>query len=372
MELFKNPMNRSDRWFFRLIACLCALATLIAAADAQVSPPVWSNTSKYVPGDMVTDYGNVYRCIKAVTTPYLDPSKTYTNWELNEVRNNTTLTIGTDQTFPTLTAAWTNAINCRVAQGVYLHLAIVTSKGDFSESFTSPFSLDHGAAAGISIIGDQVANINLAFSSSAGFTIDSGCTFGTLENFTLTQTSKDGQRGIALSQNSTIALVSNISFAGSDFPIYADTGSCVTGGSGLQFSGFYGAVITATNGATAAADGLTIEGTTSGQKTGVSGIVAEFGGHVIAHSAVISNLENAVEAIEAGVADISSSNISQCEYGVWAVMRGHVYAASVNLINDQYGDFWADTGATVDATSANYSGNGAHPANAGYIFTQSQ
>ncbi len=78
-------------------------------------------------GDLVTDYGNIYRCEVTVSTPYLDPSKTYKNWELFYVRSSTTLPIGVGQTFPDLATAWTYAHNARVAQGAYLHLSIVTS-----------------------------------------------------------------------------------------------------------------------------------------------------------------------------------------------------------------------------------------------------
>jgi hypothetical protein len=367
----RATMSRFNYSLIRYVGCLCAVSTLMAASQtsaAQSYPPVWSNTSKYAAGDMVTDYGNVYRCIKVVTTPYLDPSKTFANWELNEVRNNTTLTIGTGQTFPTLTAAWTNALNCRVAQGVYLHLSIVTTKGDFTENFTSAFSLDHGSAAGISIIGDQTANINLNFPNTNGFTIDSGCTFGALENYTLTQNPEANEQGVSLSQNSTITLVNNISFVGSTDPIYADTGSNVTGGSGLQFTSFSGAgaIVTATNGATATMNGLNITGQFIGP-----GILAQLGGHIIAQGAEVSEFAYGAEATEGGVIDLTNANISHCDYGVFAVMKGHVCAVSANFTNDQYGDIWADTGATVDASYAGYSGNsGAHTANGGYIFTQ--
>lgn len=371
MQCFKPAMNKSDYSLIRSVYYLGALFISMVAPQtcpAQSYPPVWNNTSKYAAGDMVTDYGNVYRCIRAVTTPYLDPSKTYTNWELNEVRNNTTLTIGTGQTFPTLTAAWTNALNCRVAQGVYLHLSIVTSKGDFTENFTSPFSLDHGSAAGISIIGDQMANINLNFQNANGFTIDSGCTFGALENFTLNQNEEDHDRGVSLSQNSTITLVDNISFVGSVDPIYADTGSNVTGGSGLQFASFSGAgaIVTATNGATATMIGLNITGQFVGP-----GVLAEFGGHIIAQWASISNFANGGEATEGGVIDLTFANISGCDYGVWAVMKGHICADSANFTNNSDSDIVADTGATVDASYAGYSGISATPANGAYIFTQS-
>ncbi len=136
---------------------LIALASLFFGfcrlAHAQTEfPPAYNNQAKYAVGDLVTDYGNMYRCEMAVTTPFLDPSKNYQHWELYSVRNNTTIPIGVGQTFPNLQIAWNYVRNCRIAQAAYLHLSIVTSGGDFSETFSAPLfprhrfglaSLDH-------------------------------------------------------------------------------------------------------------------------------------------------------------------------------------------------------------------------------------
>lgn len=99
-------MKFSPVLMFRFIVLFAGLCAFPGASPAQSYPPVWNNTAHYVAGDMVTDYGNVYRCISAVTTPYLDPSKTYQHWELNYVRSGTTITIGIGQPFPTLETAW--------------------------------------------------------------------------------------------------------------------------------------------------------------------------------------------------------------------------------------------------------------------------
>src|ERR1700722_10721366 len=105
---------------FAALLCLGFVGFLSKTAGAQTIPAVWQNTAHYEGGDLVTDYGNIYRCIKNVTTPYLDPSKSYGNWELYDVRNNTTLLIGFGQPFPSLDIAWNYCQNARIAKAAYL------------------------------------------------------------------------------------------------------------------------------------------------------------------------------------------------------------------------------------------------------------
>lgn len=133
-------------------------------------------------GDLVTDYGNLYRCEVAVTKPYIDPSKYYQNWELFYVRNNTTVAVGQGQTFPTLAIAWKYVHNARVATDAYLHVSIVTTNGNFNESFSAPFNLDMDTGSQVSIIGDNTANISLGFGESAGLTIDSSHSIASISN----------------------------------------------------------------------------------------------------------------------------------------------------------------------------------------------
>jgi hypothetical protein len=127
-----------------LIALLISVLVLSPHhAAAQAFPPVWSNTATYAGGDLVTDYGNIYRCIAAVTTPYLDPSTSYKNWELFNVRNNTTLIVGVGQPFPTLETAWKFALNTTISSGVGLAIEISTAKGAYSETETNTLVLNH-------------------------------------------------------------------------------------------------------------------------------------------------------------------------------------------------------------------------------------
>src|ERR1700734_4122366 len=133
----------SYRRFARLLIVLGASLIGLCQAQAQTEfPPAYNNQAHYAVGDLVTDYGNIYRCEVAVTKPYLDPSKTYENWELFYVRSGTTIPIGSGQSFPTIAVAWNYVRNCRVATAAYLHLGIVTTSSNFNESFSAPLNLD--------------------------------------------------------------------------------------------------------------------------------------------------------------------------------------------------------------------------------------
>src|SRR3984957_6448415 len=142
------------------IVLVTAFLGLTQAASAQTEfPPAYNNQAHYAVGDLVTDYGNLYRCELAVTKPYLDPSKTYKNWELFYVRNNTTIPIGAGQTFPTLAVAWKYVHNARVSQDAYLHLSIVTTNPDHAESFSAPLNLDMDNGGQVSLMGDNFKKI---------------------------------------------------------------------------------------------------------------------------------------------------------------------------------------------------------------------
>ena len=135
---------------FALLTCLAAIGVAGHASAQTQFPPAFNNQSTFQPGDLVTDYGNIYRCLVAVTKPYQDPSKYYKEWQLYYVRNNTTLSIGAGQTFPTLATAWTYIQNCHVADGAYLHLSISTTNGELVENFSAPFLLDQISGSAIS------------------------------------------------------------------------------------------------------------------------------------------------------------------------------------------------------------------------------
>ncbi len=198
-----------------------ALGLVPARASAQTEfPPAYDNQAHYRPGDLVTDYGNLYRCQVVVTKPYIDPSKNYTYWELFYVRNNTTIPIGLGQTFPTLTIAWNYVRNCRIALAAYLHLNIVTTGGAYNETYTASMSLNHNSGAQISIIGDDVSAIHLNFSFSHGFTIDTGHSFGTISKVSLVGASNNN--GIYGTSSGSIANIDTVGISGFEYGVFAE------------------------------------------------------------------------------------------------------------------------------------------------------
>ncbi len=53
---------------------------------------------------------------------------------------------------------------------MYLHLSIVTTQGDFSESLNNAILLDMDNGSQISLMGDNASNIQLSFANTNGFT----------------------------------------------------------------------------------------------------------------------------------------------------------------------------------------------------------
>lgn len=329
---------------------------------AQSSPPVWNNTSNYVAGDMVTDYGNVYRCIKAVTTHYLDPSKTYSNWELNFVRSGTTVTIGTGQTFPSLKTAWTYVKNATIAQGAYLHLAISTAGAPYSESLGAGMNLDHPFGSSISILGDNKEDIN--FTSYAGanaLTLDNSHAFGAISNMTFYGGSV-GAPGVAalnalsgaVFNNVSLLTVSNYShcYYAAQLAQIQITGP-VWFGSGQQncFWADQGGFIsispnqTFDNTDSQAQVGICFQATAGGQINTSGTTIGHFatainvntGGNVIDPFGVIGSCGTGISCITRGMVDVYHSTIDSNTLDLQALLGGTIYATDSTINTRQVG-----------------------------------
>ncbi len=351
----------------RPFALLLGLLGVLQLSSAQSYPPVWSNTSKYVAGDMVTDYGNVYRCIKAVTTPYLDPSKTYANWELNYVRNNTTLLIGAGQTFPALTTAWTNVQNCTIAQGVYLHLNIVTTYGLFTESFSQPLILDHNSGSRISIIGDNASNISLTFPNGTdGIDLDTGHALGSVSNMMITGTPTDGD-GIHVKSNASLGSLSGIAIEGFNNGLHAESGGAILPGISVALA--------SPNYACVAESGGDINFTQEYDFNGALAntfccLYADRGGHIEAQNSNLSGNGNyGVWANEGGIIDVSGSVVNGFVSGITSVARSHVVATSANAKGNASYDLFCDTAGTIDASGTQYTNGHEDTSLGAYILT---
>lgn len=328
-----------------LFATASALLCLCRAQAQTEFPPAYNNQAHYAPGDLVTDYGNLYRCNVAVTKPYLDPSKTYKNWELYYVRNNTTITVGVGQTFPDLLTAWTYVRNCHIAEAAYLHLSIVTTGGNLDETFSAPLNLDHTSGAQIAIQGDNASKITLSFPGSNGLVIDSGHSFGTISNVSLV--GGTAFSGIYAGTNGSFTYLTNISVNGFDYNVYAEQLGTVIFGDNIEMSNCYNFGCFANTGACISFS--------PGQLslTGDSGIgfclEAVHGARIIAENATVSASGVGVIAAWGGGVDVDGAAITNCHYGCVSYFNGTVEAEGVSLSSNSTYDLQAYDGGVIDA-----------------------
>ncbi len=310
----------------RLFIALIATGVGLTEANAQTEfPPAYNNQAHYAVGDLVTDYGNIYRCETAVTKPYLDPSKTYANWELFYVRSNTTIPIGVGQTFPSLAIAWNYVRNARVATAAYLHLNIVTTGGSLNESFSTPLNLDMDTGAQVSIIGDNSGNIQLNFLSSSGLTIDTSHCLGAIGNISLLGSNHG--IGIDAESGASISNLYDINIDGFSFQIYAIESanlifssdivltnglSCVYAdvGSSLTFSL---AALTATSG------------------SGGSGISASRGSRILAQQATVQGGTYGALSSYGSVVDVSNSSFTKLLKRLRVISEQHTGGGFMHL-----------------------------------------
>jgi hypothetical protein len=319
-----------------------AVATLLiaATAGAQTYPPAWSTTATYVVGDQVQLFGNVIRAVKPST---VKGKFVYANWELWDVRANTTVMIGVGQTFPTLTAAWTYVQDARVAEGVYLHLYISTAHGALSEPFSQPFSLDQFFGARISILGDNAKSILLgggtAFSGD-GLTIDNGHAFGTISNVQIL--GKSTASGIDASGRSSIANITGVHISGFLVGIEAQQNSSVIVDSNV--------VITAGGNSIAAIKNANIDINSGwfGNSGGYSVLYAGSGGQINAEGCTITNNGGVgVSAEFGGSIDVQYSSITNCFTGINAYAHSWVFAQFCSFSSNSAYDLEATETSTI-------------------------
>lgn len=353
---------------FSHTALFVLFATLLIGfgqlAHAQTKfPPAYNNQATFAPGDLVTDYGNIYRCNVAVTKPYLDPSKTYENWEMFYVRNNTTLTIGIGQTFPDLATAWNYVHNARIAEGAYLHLSIVTTQGDFSESLNNPISLDMDNGSQVSIIGDNASNIQLTFPNTNGFNIDSGHSLGSISGLTLA--GGNTSYAISATTSGSIANVSDLNITGFNYQIYADQTSNLNFGMGITLTHCFNYGCFADNGATIVfpQGGLSVTGPAGAGAC----LLALRGGRITAEQSTMLFGYNGANASYAGFIDILGSTITNANVGVVAINNGTVEATSCVFTNSSFYDISADNGGVVNDQLATV--NKVQASNGGAIYS---
>jgi len=348
----------------KLLAAL-TLLTLAVIGEAQSYPPAWSNTATYVAGDQVQLFGNVIRAVKPSTVP---GKFVYTNWELWEVRANTTVMVGTGQTFPTLEAAWTYAQNARVAEGAYLHLYISTAHGDYNGENVNGFVLDHESGARVSIIGDNRNNIRLGapagFSSNA-FIIDSGHSFGTISNVSIGGKGvTNAGSGIFATGNASIADVSGIVVSGFGNGVFADQGASITLENTVALNSANNFSVRASRNAN-----ILIKNGWTGSATGAALLLATFGGDITAESCTLSAANGSgALAEEGGIIDVAGSSINHCIVGAYAFDHGWIYALNCALGSNSAWDFQAQDGGQIYSDGSGMTANNIDSGTGSYIY----
>ncbi len=330
-----------------LLLAVSATAILLPAiAQAQSYPPLWSSTSHYAVGDQVQENGNVYRCTHAVTAANLDPSKIYTYWELSYVRENTTLFVGPQETFPTLQLAWNYILNCSIAQPVYLHIYLSSYHGRISETHTTPFSLDHPFGANISIIGDNYQNVVFTFDGGDGFAIDNGHTIASLTNVSIYDFQGGTGSGLHASWGATIGNLAEILVSGFYRGVYAFQGAH------LNFTALLNCSSCPDMGVDADGNSVILMGSQTDISGSGIGIMGEDGGYVQMSGGRVSGTNYGAYARNRGTVDVGGSTLESNTYGAYATLGGFINAYSTDFSGNATDDVFVNDGGIVYAFSA--------------------
>jgi hypothetical protein len=349
--------------FSLLAACACLLA-IAGSARAQSYPPKWSSSATYAVGDQVQTGGNVYRAISAVPANAANPATNPTDWALDQVKSDTTLLIGQGQTFGTLQQAWSFISNARVGDGVYLHLYISTAKGNFDDTFTAPFLIDHQSGARIAIIGDNVNNIELDFESSNGIIIDTGHSFNTVSNLTIYSENGGNRDGVKADFDATISALSGVVIEDFQNGVHVTQNASVSVfGATLVTGNYTNAFFAETAGSIVIPNGIALV------PTGLStAFEADDGGLIIAPNCNIIGGEDAAEASYGAFIDINTSHVTAA-LGATASTRGFV-RCSYCVFNTTSISLSVSGGGIIAADHATYSTSQSGGASDGsYILT---
>ncbi len=353
---------------FRIFPAVAALAICFmpALSRAQSFPPAWSASATYSAGDLVQEGGNTYRAIKAVPITNLDPAKYYTYWELNYVRSNTTLLIGQGEPFATFSAAWNSILNCRVADGVYLHLYISSFHGPLTQTYNSSFSLDQDSGSRISIIGDNPNGITFNFPSAGGLTIDSCHALAGISNIDVT--GQSAQNGITASNGASIQGLENVTVNGFGVALEAESNASITGISNCTWEniGIIGGYAI-TGGNLTFAQGFVFDGTGAIVNTQY-GFVADYGGSINAFQPTIHNTGTALKAAHGGNIIAQGATLTNNGTGALAFLHGTIGMADCNATTDTIYDAQVSAGGIIDITNGAVTKTSVGTADASYLL----
>jgi hypothetical protein len=331
-----------------LAATLAALV-LSAAAQAQSSPPAWSPSVFYKIGDEVAYEGVDFKCLVNETTTHPTPHSLA--WGINYVYSGVLdIPVGPSETIETIRQAWTYISGARVADNSSI---VIKLDSNYTETFTSSFSLDHPFGGKISIVGHNIDAVATFTGKTAGFTLDTGFHFADLEGFEMVGPSGGtaGNAAIQVSQNSCLAQLKNMSIQNFDIGLWADRGGLIDNVANISLAQFVQGGFLATNGATI---NVTAPITIDGSYT--SGSIPSFGFY--ASKAIVNcslcsanNCHFNFQADTGGKMDASgslSTNGSGNFIGYYATTQGYLDCGSAQVTGGFYG-FNCASGAFIQA-----------------------
>jgi hypothetical protein len=242
---------------------------------------------------------------------------------------------------------------------------ISSAHGNFAETFSNTFSLDHPFGANISIIGDNVKNDTFSFPQSTGLTLDSGHCFGSISNLTISGVA--AVAGITARQAATIPNLSSITFSGWGTAVYATGNAYVFVGTDVLVNKIpnMSTVFYAQDGASIEIYGLEIDGK---KATYTIGLQADTNARVDCESCILSNLTYGVRTGHYGHVNVYSSIIEDCSNGVNSADRGYIAANDVSFSSNGT-DIVCSDGGLVMADGATYSTTNVDSGTGSYLLT---
>ncbi len=232
---------------------------------------------------------------------------------------------------------------------------IVTTGGDFIETFNAPLSLDHSSGSQVSIIGDNVNHITLRFPNTGGLTLDNLHDFGTIQSIALI----GGANGNGISAG-TGAVYSNIGYcliSGFDTQVDLEQNSSLNFGSGIVMSNCLN------NGIHLDASSLFVaNGALNFVGNGAfgAGIAAQHGSRVVAQGSIFNSGGYGVIAYNDSVIDVTNSTFSNCGRDCGSFFNSSIIATGgsfsstdVDLYAGYQGLIYANgvTGASMSTTN---------------------
>jgi len=355
------------------MALLCLFAC--ASGLCQSYPPEFATSQAYAKGDQVQYAGNTFRALGPVSPSSNYPTKDYSDWEMIYVRANTSLIIGTANSFPTLQIAWNYIQNTKVADGAYLHLVIAAPNTGhkeplpvgYSESFSGGFCLNHSSGANIALVSTIAGGATLNFTGgTSGFFLSGGHTFGGIfGNALLTLkgvVSASPTYGVQVNDSSHLEALDQLTIDTFQEGVEAGPGSSINADAVTitdvvdAAEALYGGYISFT--------GLNLDGGTISD----NGLVA-IDGEITALSATFTNVPTAVYSKDHGFIDVSSSTITGSGYGILCQFRGHAKAEDATISGSALDDVSVSGNSSVDAIDATYTTSADYGNSA--IFTDS-